>query len=191
MFLKAPHEMSDRFYLAFAVRGVVSMDVNDVFLEVSGSVSEVLRVAKQLKDLNPAFTRKKRELLADKLEADVHQLQLVIEKARTGALELENSQIELRDKIERLKQWHEDKAGYEEYITSAGGVTYRRKRNDDEQSAGHHLCATCFENDKKSVLQRIPNDGAAVQFKCHQCGTLVMMEALRGFMDIHGPEWER
>ncbi|MGP5562757.1 hypothetical protein [Vreelandella alkaliphila] len=158
--------------------------------EVSGRVIELLKIAEQLKALSPVLSGKKRQLLAERLEAELNDIQISIRKAELSALEFEKAQIQLNDEIKRLKQWHEEKAGYEEYITPAGGATYRRKHHGSERGSGHHLCATCFENDKKSVLQPIPGEGV-VQFKCHQCGTPVMMETLRGFVEFQVPEWER
>lgn len=166
------------------------LDVSAVIGEVSGRVIELLKIAEQLKALSPAFSSKQRKVLAERLEAELNGLKVSVGEAELSALKLEKAQIELNDEIKRLKQWHEEKAGYEEYITPAGGATYRRKHHGSERGSGHHLCATCFENDKKSVLQRIPRDGF-VQFQCHQCGTPVLMETLKGFVEFQGPEWER
>ncbi|SDK77836.1 hypothetical protein SAMN05661010_00050 [Modicisalibacter muralis] len=166
-------------------------DFSVVLGEISTRTLEVLQIAKHLQGLGPSLSGKKRKEAAQRLQQELEGIAVDVQEAELRAMTLEKDKEAAAHELQQLKQWHQEKGRYEECTTPAGGAAYRLKPDGPGEQSRHYLCATCFLNDKKAVLQPMPTREGCVMLRCHTCGSEVMWEKLRGFMDVYGPEWER
>ena len=82
----------------------------------------------------------------------------------------------LEEQIAHAKDWQGETARY--VLRSLdGGVVRQQKGNRASGDSPHWLCANCFEEQKKSYLQKDPKivDGRHV-WKCPRCSTAVMVD---------------
>ncbi|WP_108461362.1 hypothetical protein [Devosia naphthalenivorans] len=109
------------------------------------------------------------------LQTKVIELQRLILDAQSSATSAQMQQMELvqqiRDlqkEIEAFNNWQAVTQRYE--LVDMGGDTfsYRLKGNLTDEPA-HLLCTNCFEDRRKSVLQRTSSHGTQKQYQCPAC----------------------
>ncbi len=86
----------------------------------------------------------------------------------------------LEQEIVRLKDWSEEKARYELVAAAAGAFVYMQKEGMRTSEPAHWLCANCFGDGKKSILQsqrkeREPNK----VWLCPSCKATVVTSYMR------------
>lgn len=85
----------------------------------------------------------------------------------------------LEKEIAELKNWNADKQNYELREIRSGSpqaFAYAYKKLVDDVTPAHNLCANCYQNNKKSILQgetRVP--GLDRVLVCHACDSIVYM----------------
>ena len=101
---------------------------------------------------------------------------------------------ELKADIAALKAWDAEKQRYElRDLREAKGIfVYALKPDAANGEPEHMICATCFQNGKKSILQaetRIP--GRASVLVCHGCGSALYVSGVwmvgHPAPRLHGP----
>lgn len=117
------------------------------------------------------------------IQAKVIELQSVILAAQSSALDAQASQRtlldnvrELEEEMARLKAWDTEKQRYElqqRSSLSPGVLAYRVKEAERRGEPDHWLCANCFEDAHKSVLQERPGDRRMTELNCPRCKTTV------------------
>jgi hypothetical protein len=88
------------------------------------------------------------------------ELQGQIFTAQQNALTAQASQFSLLERIRELEKqiadleaWETEKQRYELKIVSRGATAYVMKSDAERAEPPHWLCATCYQNGKKSILQ--------------------------------------
>lgn len=122
----------------------------------------MLDMTKALKDLNDAAVR----------NAAVIELQDKIMAAREQQTTLAERVRELEAEVAGFKTWEAEKQRYELAPIREGALAYRVKEEARGAEPPHWLCAQCFGDRKKSLLQeehRFP--GRCTVMACHQCGS--------------------
>ena len=76
---------------------------------------------------------------------------LASKQAEVAALRI--SENELKAEIVRLKNWEAEKPQYRLVAFSTGMFARIHESNAEPLQMAHKLCATCFDNGKKSLLQ--------------------------------------
>ena len=69
-------------------------------------------------------------------------------------LELSKRNQELEEEVTRLKSWDVQKGDYELKAIENSAFVYSLKENAKSAEPVHWLCPPCYENSKKSILQR-------------------------------------
>jgi len=97
---------------------------------------------------------------AEAFRAESIELQETILRALDSGIEAREAYAkqlnvvgELEEEVARLKAWDAEKRRYELKAVGAGAVAYVLKPGDRGTEPPHWLCATCFQQGKKSFLQ--------------------------------------
>ena len=133
--------------------------------EIFGSPSAfkaMFDMAKALKDIDNATTRNRAVIeLQEQILSAQHSQSALIERVR-----------ELEEQVANFEKWEAEKEKYHLVEIRTGAVAFSLKDQTNPPSAPHYLCANCFEDRRKSILQetlRFP--GRAHVLECHRCGS--------------------
>jgi hypothetical protein len=109
----------------------------------------------------------------------VAELQGVILSAQSSAISAQTDQFSLLEQVRilegeiaDLKAWDAEKERYQLTKLAGGGLAYMLKEQAQSSGPEHYLCAACYEDRRKSILQpetRFP--GRAFVLACHKCGS--------------------
>lgn len=128
-----------------------------------GAIKTAFDMAKGLKDIDDAARR----------NAAVIELQEKILSAQSAQAALVEAVSVLEKEVADLKAWGSDKQRYDLVKVEGSDIfAYAVKEAARNGEPNHYLCATCYQNGKKSVLQpqtRFP--GRVQVLVCHQCGS--------------------
>ena len=109
------------------------------------------------------------------------ELQQIILSAQSSALAAQSEQFSLLNKISelekevaRVKAWEEQKQRYALVSPWQGAVTYALKKASSNAEPPHWICANCYEDGRKSILNdllKIPKDAGRrhVGIDCPVC----------------------
>lgn len=113
-------------------------------------------------------------------QGKVIELQSVILAAQSSALDAQAAQStlleeirNLKEQVARVKDWETQKKRYElhELETTKGVFVYRLKQDVQPPEPMHQICANCYENGQKSLLQQeVRYPGIAYVLVCLNCG---------------------
>ncbi len=111
----------------------------------------------------------------------VIELQSAIIAAQSSALSSQAEQSvllsrigELEKEIAQVKVWESEKQNYELRELKPGSFVYSAKDQVEGTRPAHHICANCYNNAFKSILQReMRFPGRSEVWACHSCGSIV------------------
>jgi hypothetical protein len=127
-------------------------------------------IAKSLKDMND--TVKRNAAVADLWE------QIISAQTRYAAAVEEIGHLE--KELTRFKTWEAEKQRYKLTEVGHGMTTYTLKEGMENGEPAHHLCASCYNNGHKSVLQtETRNPGRCEVMVCHRCGSDLYIHGAR------------
>jgi hypothetical protein len=127
-----------------------------------GSLKTAADIAKGFLDLKEAAA----------VQGRVIELQGVILAAQSSALAAQSDQTmlleeirHLKEKVAKLEAWEAEKQRYQ--LTDFGGGTFAYVLRPDAANGqpSHNLCATCFNQGRKTILQHSQDNW----FTCHAC----------------------
>ena len=131
------------------------------------AAKDIVQTAIGLRD-GAAFQTKLIELQSKIIDA---------QSSASAALEERLSLIEqvrqLKEEIARFETWEAEKQRYQLQEIASGIFVYSVKREAQSTEQPHHLCANCYEDGKKAILQR-SSSGSRIR-KCHQAKTVASM----------------
>jgi hypothetical protein len=100
-------------------------------------------------------------------------------KAHAGYLALAQQNSALVDEISGLKKriadfetWNAQKQRYSLHRPWSGATVYALKESASDREPAHWICADCYENGKRSILQSRHPKGGYEEFFC-KCGSIV------------------
>ena len=136
-----------------------------------GLFKSILDSAKGLKDINDAAVRNTAVIeLQEKILAAQEQQMALAERVR-----------ELEEEVARYETWDTEKERYE--LTQVGdrrALAYTLKEGVESPEHPHQLCANCFTDGKKSILQEeVHSVGHAHILVCHHCGSEIYTSGMR------------
>ena len=121
----------------------------------------MLDMTKGLKDMNDAAVR----------NAAVIDLQGQILAAQEQQMVLVERVSELEKEVANFETWDAEKERYE--LTKVGddaALAYTLKEGMESSEPSHQLCANCYSDGKKSILQKeIRHNGRSHLLICHRC----------------------
>ena len=123
---------------------------------------------------------------AKSLNAEIVEIQREVMAAQSCALlaqtahaSLTESERKLKAKIAEFENWAADKSRYELCQTGdsyEAGFAYRLRKEDVETSEPiHHICPNCYEDRKKSILQKRFRGMMAV-LECPRCSAEIRID---------------
>lgn len=80
----------------------------------------------------------------------------------------------LEKKLREIEDWNKEAASYELKEIASGVYVYAIKPNSSVASPPHNLCAKCFQERKKSILQRVKKSMVGVTYACHSCKSEIL-----------------
>ncbi len=121
------------------------------------AISSALSSFKSLTDMVRTFVDVKADVAVNDrvlaIQSLLFDLQNKLIAANATQTALTDRVRELEEEIRRGKQWAEEKANYALHEAAPGTFVYVHKSVGDGGAGAHWLCANCFENGKKSILQ--------------------------------------
>jgi hypothetical protein len=146
-----------------------------------GSIASLLTSLKAASDITQALVGLRDE---QKIQEKVIELTRQILSVQSSALAAQSAQADLLGRVRQLeadlaraKAWDTEKQNYELKKVSHGGVfAYVRKPNTGGVELPHWLCADCYSQGRKSILQmagRDPSERNIELYKCHPCGSCI------------------
>lgn len=124
----------------------------------------MLDSAKGLKDMNDAAVR----------NAAVIELQEKILAAQSEQATLVQRIRELEAEVADLKAWETEKQRYHLQAVATGAFAYALKPEAEGSEPPHWICAACYQNGRKSVLQRGHSHGSGEwPFICPTCKSVI------------------
>lgn len=81
---------------------------------------------------------------------------------------------DLKKQIMEFEKWSETEKQYELKELASGVLAYALKQTDESSNPFHLLCAKCYNDRKKSILQRVSKTMAGVKYICHTCKSEIL-----------------
>jgi hypothetical protein len=110
------------------------------------------------------------------VNAKAIELQQVILTAQANAFAANSQQFDLLQKIRdleeelaRIRGWEETKKRYRLYQPSPGIFVYALKDQVDSPEPSHWICARCYENGKRAIIQQKSKSLASTYHVCFEC----------------------
>jgi hypothetical protein len=130
------------------------------------SVVEITKAMKDVRDANLIQTK------VFELTREIMSAQGCAIAAQAVQSDLLNSIRELEEKIAQLETWNTEKQRYKLTEIGHGMITYTLKDGMENGEPQHHLCASCYNQGQKSVMQtEIRFPGRCEVMVCHFCGS--------------------
>lgn len=121
---------------------------------------------------------------ANEINAAVAETFSKLTTAWSAALEAQEKQAtlakrvgELEKEIAELKNWDREAERYELCSIIMGFSTYRLKPGVEQGEPTHYLCAHCYSERKKSILQFSIPAGYSCHAECPRCMNKFMLDA--------------
>ena len=109
----------------------------------------------------------------------VIELQKEILAAQSAQALLIQRISDLEKEKARFETWDAEKQRYELKELNSGSFAFVLKSDAQPPEPPHQICPTCYQNRKKSILQRAPNNsarmalGMGTSYRCPVCSTEV------------------
>lgn len=133
-----------------------------VLAEVSAGLSALsaaYEIAKGLKDINDQV----------RLNAAIIELQAQILAAQEGAGAARRQIDELEHQLDRRNKWAETAAKYALQDFGSNTFAYAFVKEDGDPAPAHCVCPRCFEEEKRSILQRTGYANGQEHYRCAAC----------------------
>lgn len=143
---------------------------------ISGALTAVSSLMTLSKDISNAKTDHEIALKTTELNERLGGALQQLITAQTDYLALLNEKGELEAELVRLREWASEKERYQLHKTESGGFLYRIKPEMQNAEPPHDICATCYQEGKKAILQ--PTTVFAGHFRviCHMCDSPVFVK---------------
>ena len=125
------------------------------FIGLVGTVSNIG------KTLFQAHTQAERDRLQIEFSDAMIALQFKISEMQVSYQSILDSNVALKKQLEAYDTWEAERARYSLFQPSAGAFVYRLNPSSAANDPAHWLCAACYNERKKSILQRESEDSAA------------------------------
>lgn len=118
---------------------------------------------------------------ASMLQTKIIELQRAILEAQQSAFSAQNERTALIEQIESLERrvaefeaWSTQKERYELKSLHRGSLAYAIKESVRGTEPPHYICANCFQENKKSILQGFTDYLGEHSLTCPRCKTKVI-----------------
>lgn len=80
----------------------------------------------------------------------------------------------LEQKLREIEDWRQEASSYELTEIASGVYVYMKKKAVDSSEPVHYLCANCYNDRKKSILQRTRQSHGGMHYICHFCSSEII-----------------
>lgn len=108
---------------------------------------------------------------AIELNQIIFDAQQALFSAQAAQSALVNEVRDLKGQIAAMENWNAEKERYQMVSPFKGGMAYAVKKAMSNGEPPHYLCANCFQDRKRSILQNAPNKDGWTSFVCFSCKT--------------------
>ena len=137
------------------------------------AVKNVVDLVGKLVDRVPGETRE----VISKLYGSVLDVQQQLLTAQAREYDLLSRCRGLEEEVAHAKDWQAETSRYVLRSVDGGVVREQTPNHASGGMPSHWLCPNCFEERKKSYLQKDPKSVASMHFwKCPRCSTAVMVD---------------
>jgi hypothetical protein len=141
------------------------------------SVRAAVEITKAMKDLHDA----------NLLQTKIFELTREIMAAQGYGMEAMAAQTTLLERVRNLEEekskletWNAEKSRYKLTQVGHGMTTYTLKEGMEDGEPAHHLCASCYNEGHKSVMQtETRSPGRCEVLVCHRCGSDLYLSGMR------------
>jgi hypothetical protein len=137
--------------------------------EISAGLSSL----KTMKDIVQGMNAAKGEAAVNTVKIELQGLILDAQQGLFAAQEAQSADArriaELEQEIMRFKDWSAEKQRYELKSMRGGSVAYSEKASVNARQSPHWLCANCFEQGRKSFMQKLGEVGPHAIYECAAC----------------------
>ena len=120
------------------------------------------------------------------VQGKVIELQSAILSAQTSAIAAQSDQFAmleqvgaLKQEIARMKAWETTKQRYELHSPYAGTFVYALKEGMGASEPAHWICAKCYEDGKRSILQVQTKGSGTDHHRCFVCNAEAITKGTR------------
>lgn len=153
------------------------VDIMSSFQAAAASFQSATGIVKAILDLRDAA----------KIHAKVMELNGAIIEAQSNTLAAQSASLaqnarvrELEERIVQMEDWQREKQRYELHEVKPGVLTYALKESMREGEPAHQLCAKCYQDGVKSILQSEHLAiGRAEMLICNRCHSELIASGLR------------
>lgn len=82
----------------------------------------------------------------------------------------------LESDLAKYQDWEQERKRYQLHQTEAGGLVYRIKPEAQGSEPVHDICAKCYEDGIKSLMQSAPDANWHLMVACHRCNSQVKVK---------------
>lgn len=113
---------------------------------------------------------------AIELQGVILSLQGDIGNAIAAQAQLAQENQQLKNQLAEIERFHGEAANYNIFQPWPGILVYARKDSVQRSSPPHYLCANCYQNNKKSILQQVLKNHM-LNFTCSSCQVSLQTES--------------
>jgi hypothetical protein len=144
-------------------KGLTKMDIS-IFTETANSLKLAAEVIKSFLELNIGNKRDEPLVTA---HASILKAAIDANAAVEYIISLKQEINDLEHKLCKLAEWNNQKDQYQLTTPWPGCHIYAVKIEFRDVSAPHWICPTCYEKDKRSILQCVKQGGYGYLLVCH------------------------
>lgn len=140
-------------------------------LSIATETGGILKTSTEIVDSIKNISGGKRP---DAVEAEKLILSLYkqLNEAQVNQMAIQTALLKVQSELEKMDRFEQEAARYTLAETDMGGRVYTLKPNDPMGEPPHEICATCHDQQIKSILQPAPD--AFNTLACFRCGTRVL-----------------
>ena len=97
------------------------------------------------------------------------------DRARQAGLQRQINELE--EQLRQVSQWELEKSRYKLTESETGKLVYTLIPEQSNNEPDHHLCVTCFNLNRKSVLQVVNRHSGGESVSCHHCKEKITLKA--------------
>ncbi len=96
----------------------------------------------------------------------------------------------LEKKIMEIEDWQKEASRYELKELASGVYVYCIKETAKSSEPNHYLCAKCYNDRNKTILQRTSHSHAGVHYVCHSCSSEIIDHSQAKPSSYENPNWD-
>jgi Zn finger protein HypA/HybF involved in hydrogenase expression len=132
---------------------------------VMSSLNAAVNITKAMKDVHDATVLDAKVFELQRAMLDTQSAVFAVNEERSALIERVGA---LEKEISDLREWETEKQKYElKALDSTGVYAYARKAIPGDTEPHHFLCANCYQNGQKSILQATVH--LAMRKRVHFC----------------------